>query len=429
MPLPLLSNLYRDGFDSVPYIALILKIITTITAIYYLKIYFSGATNKSERVLHGKVAIITGGTSGIGAEVARELALKGAQLVLLTRTPLGDPFLVDYIDDLRESTGNELIQAEEVNLADLHSIRQFATKWIDNAPPRRLDLLVLCADEMTPAAVGLKKSKDGAELMMAVNYLANFHLASILSPALRAQPPDRDVRVLVGMCQSYLGGDLGSLAVSPDLGDGKEKKSKKSNLSQTSKAPPIHPSTFTASKIYYTTKLALLTFSSAFQKHLTVTPRKDGLPPNVRVICVDPGWTRTPGMRRHLSRGSLWGLLFYLIMYPFWWIVLKSPIQGAQGFLFATMEAQLGAQLEAKSDIILVRECKLVPIGRAEVHDEWIQKRLWETTEQTIEALEKESALARARDKKAKSREEDDATGGDVVRTLNSKGKGVSFAQ
>jgi NAD(P)-dependent dehydrogenase (short-subunit alcohol dehydrogenase family) len=429
MPVPLVSNVFKHGFSSIPYLSLAIKVVITIAALYYIKIYFSGASNTSERVLHGKVAIITGGTSGIGAAVAKELATQGAQLVLLTRTPLGDPFLVEYIDDLRNETGNHLIAAEEVNLADLHSVRKFATKWIDNSPPRRLDLLVLCADEMTPAGVGLKRSKDGAELMMAVNYLANFHLASILSPALRAQPPDRDVRIIVGMCASYLGGDLGSLAVSPDLGTEETKTSKKkSNLSSTFTPPSIVASDFTPSKIYYTTKLALLTFSSAFQKHLTATPRKDGLPSNVRVICVDPGFTRTPGMRRHLTRGSLWGLLIYLFTYPFWWLILKSPIQGAQSFLWATMEAQLGMHLEKKSDVVLVKECQVVAVQRPEVHDEGVQQRLWETTEQTIEALEKESALARAREKKAKQREQEQAAG-EVKRTLNSKGKGVSFAE
>jgi NAD(P)-dependent dehydrogenase (short-subunit alcohol dehydrogenase family) len=74
--------------------------------------------------------------SGIGAEVAKGLAGRGAQLVLLTQHALTDPFLVDYIEDLRTQTNNELITAEQVDLASLHSIRNFATKWIDNLPPR-----------------------------------------------------------------------------------------------------------------------------------------------------------------------------------------------------------------------------------------------------------------------------------------------------
>lgn len=49
--------------------------------------------------------------------VAKELANRGAQLVLLTHYELTDPFLVDYIMDLRTTTNNELITAEHVDLA------------------------------------------------------------------------------------------------------------------------------------------------------------------------------------------------------------------------------------------------------------------------------------------------------------------------
>ena len=129
MPIPLLSIVFHDGV-SIPYASTLIKSAITLVALYFLKRYLSGARNSSERVLHGKVVILTGGTSGIGAAVARELATRGAQLILLTRHPLSDPFLVDYIEDLRASTGNELITAEQVDLADLISIRRFATQWI-----------------------------------------------------------------------------------------------------------------------------------------------------------------------------------------------------------------------------------------------------------------------------------------------------------
>lgn len=56
-------------------------------------------------------------------------------MVLLTQHALNDPFLVDFIEDMRQETKNELITAEQVDLESLHSIRTFATKWIDNAPP------------------------------------------------------------------------------------------------------------------------------------------------------------------------------------------------------------------------------------------------------------------------------------------------------
>ena len=58
-------------------------------------------------------------------------------------------------------------------------------------------MIILCANTMTPRGAAVQISEDGVEANFAVNYLANFHLLSILSPAIRAQPADRDVRISV----------------------------------------------------------------------------------------------------------------------------------------------------------------------------------------------------------------------------------------
>lgn len=323
-----------------------------------------------------------GGTAGIGAEVVKGLAARGAQIVLLVQQPLTDPFFVDYVEDLRTETGNELITAEHVDLTSLHSIRLFATKWVDNAPPRRLDMIILCANTMTPPGGKATMTEDGLESTWGLNYIANFHLLSILSPALRAQPPDRDVRIIFGTCSAYMGGQL------PEF-DAKPKKSAKAKASG-----PV------ATSVYATSKLALMTFADAFQKHLSNYARPDKKPMNARVIMVDPGWTRTPGMRRFLTFGSLWGLALYLFMWPFWWLVLKSGDQGAQTFLYAAMEAQWGRG----EGSYFLKECRRVTWTRKEIEDEVLQKQLWESSSKTIEVLEKESAKRRALEKKEKDK-------------------------
>ena len=336
--------------------------------------------------MHSKVVMITvssklllldrnanceqGGTSGIGAAVAENLAARGAQIIFLTHHAPSDPFLAEYIEDLRALTNNELIYAEQVDLSSLQSIRVFATKWVDNAPPRRLDMVILCADTLKPRFGISVKTEDALEPVWSINYLANFHLLSILSPALRAQPPDRDVRILFATCSSYVGGDL------------KELKDKRDPLPKGRK--------------YETSKLANMVFAQAFQKHLDVFQRPDKQPNNARIIVVDPGFTRTPGMRRWLTMGSLWGLLLYLVMWPTWWLILKSPLQGAQGFLRAAMEAELGRGVGGR----FLRECREVGYLREEIKDEAVQKKLWAFSEKQIEALEKEGAVNRALAKK-----------------------------
>jgi NAD(P)-dependent dehydrogenase (short-subunit alcohol dehydrogenase family) len=298
---------------------------------------------------------------------------------------------VDYIEDLRTETGNELITAEHVDLESLHSIRLFATKWVDNAPPRRLDMVILCANTMTPPGGKATMTEDGLESTWGVNYLANFHLLSILSPALRAQPPDRDVRIILGTCAAYVGGKLPG--ADAQAGAQKSKKGAKSEPGQLD---------LSHSAIYATSKLALMTFAVAFQKHLSSYARPDKKPMNSRVILVDPGWTRTPGMRRFLTFGSLWGLAIYLITWPLWWLVLKSSDQGAQTFLYAAMEANWG---RGEGNYFL-KECRRADWTRKEIEDEVLQKKLWEDSEKTIEVLEKESAKRRAVEKKQKEKAE-----------------------
>ncbi|KAF2219256.1 hypothetical protein BDZ85DRAFT_46407 [Elsinoe ampelina] len=382
MPVPVIRQLLTEGVGSVPLAPLLFKVGIAIGIIYLLKAYFQGASNGSERNMHGKVVLVTGGTSGIGAEVVRGLASRGAQIVLLTQAPVNDLFLIDHIEDLRTQTANELITAEQVDLASLHSIRTFATKWIDNAPPRRLDMIVLCANTITPRGGKLQSTEEGLEVNWGINYLANFHLLSILSPALRAQPADREVRVIIGNCVSYLAGEL---PIVPKEKGGKDK------------SQPNHA--FNAGTAYASSKLALATFAQAFQKHLSSYSRPDKKPMNTRVILADPGFTRTPGMRRFLSWGSLTGLGLYLIMYPFWWLVLKSPDSGAQSFLYAAMEEHFGRGEGGW----LIKECKEIPYGREDVQDEEKQKLLWEYSEAMIQEAEKRGAKTRA---EKKSREE-----------------------
>lgn len=380
MPLPFIASLYLDGLPSwMPSPWLMAKVGGSLSAVALTKRYASGAICISDRKMHGRVIIMTGGTSGIGAETAFELGRRGAQLVLLTRQPPSDPFLVEYIDDLRERTNNQLIYAEQADLSSLHSIRQFATRWVDNAPPRRLDMIILCAATMTPPGGARTETAEGVETTWMVNFLANFHLLSILSPAIRAQPFDRDVRIIVPTCSTYIS--------SPPLDSALDKKR------------------WTPRTAYAQSKLALMVFCQAYQKHLDAYKRPDSLPMTARTLMVDPGYTRTPGMRRWLARGSLFGLLIYMVTYAFWWLFLKSPSQGAQSILYAALESSLVRGEGGK----LIKECIEVDCARKDVKDEEVAKKLWESSDKLIERTEKEAAIKRAHEKKRqKEREEEE---------------------
>jgi len=229
-----------------------------------------------------------------------------------------------------------------------------------------------------------------------VNYLANFHLLGMLSPAIKAQPFDRDVRIIFPTCSSYIS--------SPPLKDGLDEKS------------------WTPGKAYARSKLALMVFGRAFQKHLDSYKRPDGLPTNARVVFADPGYSRTAGMTGWITRGSLFGLLLYWVFYAFPWLLLKSANMGAQSILYAAMEESLGREPGGK----LVKECTGVDFARRDVTDEAVAEELWRSSDKLIEKTEKADAARRAKEKK----EEEEAQKAERVKEIDSlveaikKGKG-----
>ncbi|TGZ84892.1 NAD(P)-binding protein [Ascodesmis nigricans] len=341
MPVPLIAQVYYDGITSVPYLLPIIKALPWITLLVILKFFFNGTQNGNERIMHSRVAIVTGGTSGIGAAVVNELAARGTQLILLVRDP-SDIFTVDYITDLRARHNNDLIFAEKCDLSSLHSVRLFATKFIDNSPPRRLDMVICCAGVMAPPGVEKRlvgdtredaSGKGGVEEQWAVNYLGHVHLLELLMPLLRVQPMDRDVRVLLATCPSYLLGEL-------DVND----------LLHSARPYPK----WAPWRVYGATKLALMTYAVETQRRFHEYKRPDGGKNQVRVFCVDPGVSRTLGTRRWISMGSIPGLLAYLLTWPLWWLILKSPESGAQSFLTAAMSIEC-ARGEGG---VMIKECK-----------------------------------------------------------------------
>lgn len=316
----------------------------------------------------------------MGAIVAEQLARKGAQLVLLVRR---SSWVVDFVNDLRDRTGNMLIHIEEVDLESLHSVRTFATMWLDNSPPRRLDMLICLAGVALP--MGHPRSAtpiDGVETHLQVNYLSHFHLVNLLSPALRVQPADRDVRVILTSCVASVMGDL-------DMTDLEF---------QTRGYPSSQPW-----KVFGASKLLLTMFAYQFQRNLNAYERPDKADNNARIIVVDPGLSRTPSFRRFVSFGSLLGLLIYLIMWPIWWLLLKSPYNAAQTHLYAAMSPDF----ESITEVSYTAECKVRNRPpRKELVDEELQKLWFENSEKFIETVEKRSALARKREEMAaKARE------------------------
>jgi len=151
-------------------------------------------------------------------------------------------------------------------------------------------------------------------------------------------------------------------------------------------------------RCYGAAKMAVMIFGIELQRRMVGYKRPDGEKTNVKVYNVDPGMARTPGARRWLTLGSLWGLALYLVMWPLWWLVLKSGDAAAQSFLAAAMSRDYGGDGDGGK---LIKECKVQAYRKPEIADPEVGKQLWEVTEKLIEGLEKESAKKRALAKKA----------------------------
>ncbi|XP_013140716.1 PREDICTED: retinol dehydrogenase 13-like [Papilio polytes] len=147
--------------------------------------------------LDGKVAIVTGGSSGIGFEAAKNLAYRGARVIIASRNATK---LVKARNRIRSVTGNKNVVDRVLDLGSLKSVRNFTDFTIKTE--ERLDVLVNNA-----GALGLsdRLTEDGLNLTMQVNYFGTFLLTYLLLPLLKASAPSRIINgVAVAMYIGHL---------------------------------------------------------------------------------------------------------------------------------------------------------------------------------------------------------------------------------
>ena len=145
----------------------------------------SGWNEKAVPGQSGRVAVVTGANSGIGYVTARELARKGARVVLACRSGVRGSAAADRI--VAEVPGAE-VEFGRLDLGDLASVREFAAAF----PYERLDLLVNNAGVM---ALPYGTTVDGFETQFGVNHLGHFALTGLLLPMLLTTSGARVVTV------------------------------------------------------------------------------------------------------------------------------------------------------------------------------------------------------------------------------------------
>jgi NAD(P)-dependent dehydrogenase (short-subunit alcohol dehydrogenase family) len=134
-----------------------------------------GAHSTAEDVLSGidlsgKLAVVTGGYSGLGLETTRALTNAGARVVVPARRP----------QTAREALqGLDGVEVDELDLGDLESVRGFAERFL--ASGRTVDIMI---DNAGIMACPETRVGPGWEAQFATNHLGHFALVNRLWPAI-----------------------------------------------------------------------------------------------------------------------------------------------------------------------------------------------------------------------------------------------------
>ncbi len=150
--------------------------------------------------MDGKVALVTGSTSGLGKEIARGLARMGAQVILPARS-------LERAEAVRQelatSTGNTNLSVMKLDMASLDSIRAFVAELQSKTP--KLHLVINNAGAWF---TDRRESPDGNELQLATNVLGPYLLNDLLTDLLKASGPSRILNVVSSFAANYDVGDL-----------------------------------------------------------------------------------------------------------------------------------------------------------------------------------------------------------------------------
>lgn len=136
----------------------------------------------------GRIVVVTGASSGIGAEAALALAGKGAHVVLAVRDQArGDTTLARIMKLYPRAQAIVSL----LDVADLSSVRAFAARMETTFP--RIDVL------LNNAGLGMQSVRattvDGFERQFGTNHLGHFALTGLLIPALLRAPAPRVVAI------------------------------------------------------------------------------------------------------------------------------------------------------------------------------------------------------------------------------------------
>lgn len=137
--------------------------------------------------IEGKVALVTGATSGIGKVAALELAKMGAHVIVVGRNPTKTEATVQ---EIKTQSANQSVNMLLADLSSIKDVRKLAQQFKEQY--QQLDILVNNAGVIVTSR---QESVDGYEMTFALNHLGYFLLTNLLLDVLQSSSPARIVNV------------------------------------------------------------------------------------------------------------------------------------------------------------------------------------------------------------------------------------------
>ncbi|XP_073942388.1 retinol dehydrogenase 14-like [Choristoneura fumiferana] len=287
------------------------------------------ATCKTSRHLVGKVVIVTGGNAGIGYETAKDLAERGARVLLACRD---EGRGAGARDKLIEATGNRDVHYRHLDLASLASVRAFADNILKTE--QRLDILINNAGVCgSPYII----TEDGLLFEMQINHFGPFLLTNLLLPLLKSSAPSRIINVSSSL---HKHGEI-------DFNNLNKEKDAKKSASLSS---------------YSNSKLCNVLMAAELARRLEGT--------GVTVNSLDPGAVHTDILHSVP--------LIKILMTPMMLLFYKTPWEGAQTTIYCAVAPELSTTSGRYfSDC---RERKPSQFGQ----DVNLARKLWDISEKLV---------------------------------------------
>lgn len=137
--------------------------------------------------MQGKVCIITGGASGMGRIAARELAMRGATVLINDREIKEGR---ETCADIQRISGNNDVEFVGCDMGEFDEVRSFAEHVLARYP--RIDVLINNAGLTDPE---FKVNKAGIEQHLSIMHLGHYLLIDCLLDRLKESAPARIIQI------------------------------------------------------------------------------------------------------------------------------------------------------------------------------------------------------------------------------------------